>query len=262
MTIKAILFDFDDTLVIEEASAEEAFLAACELAREKYGVDPVELHKTLRPTAREIWQSAPTIDYCRAVGISSWEGLWAQFFGDDPRLKPLQGWAPEYRLKAWSAALAEFDVEDSQLANELADTFIKERRTRHIAFPETLSVLEKLRGNYPLGLITNGAPDIQLAKIDGSGIRHYFDSITISGEVGIGKPDPKIFDTALQALGSSVEDTLMVGNSLGRDVAGAQKFGMRAVWVNRTGATRKIDVEPYAEITSLEELQDILGSID
>lgn len=261
MPITAILFDFDDTLVVEEASAEEAFLAACELAREKYDVEVSALHESVRRNARRIWQAAPTIDYCRAIGISSWEGLWAGFLGDDPNLAALRKWAPEYRREAWSAALEEHGIDDVSLAERLAEAFRQERRRRHIVFPDAENVLQELRREYRLGLITNGAPDLQREKIEGSGLAHYFDSITISGDVGVGKPDPKIFGAALDALGVEPEATAMVGNSLERDVAAAQAVGLKAIWLNRAGAACRDDVRPDAEITNLSELPALIEKL-
>ena len=94
MAITHILFDLDDTLVAEESSAEAAFLATCEHARERYGVDSHALHHAVRDRAREAWFSAPTNAYCQAVGIASREGLWARFPGDDPNLKALAAGRP------------------------------------------------------------------------------------------------------------------------------------------------------------------------
>ncbi len=221
--IEAILFDLDDTLVVEEASVEAAFLATCERVRKKHGVEPETLHQTVRREAREVWQAAPTITYCRTIGISSWEGLWARFLGDDPNLKTLREWAPAYRREAWSRALAEHGITDVPLADELAEAFQDERRARHIPFPDTEPILEELRGSYRLGLITNGVSDLQREKVQGANLAHYFDSITVSGEVGAGKPDPVMFTQALDSLAARPETALMVGNSLRRDIAAAQR---------------------------------------
>ena len=73
MAIRSILFDLDDTLVIEGASADAAFLATCARAHEKYGIDPEALHQTVRHHAGELWRASPTITYCRAIGVSSWK---------------------------------------------------------------------------------------------------------------------------------------------------------------------------------------------
>jgi putative hydrolase of the HAD superfamily len=61
MAIIAILFDLDDTLVVEEASAEAAFLATCERAREQYDVAPKVLYQAVRHHARQLWRASPTI---------------------------------------------------------------------------------------------------------------------------------------------------------------------------------------------------------
>ena len=261
MTITTILFDFDDTLVVEEPSVKEAFLAAGELAREKYGLDPAALHESLRRCARTIWKAAPTHEYCRTIGISSWEGMWARFLGDHPSLKSLRAWAPVYRLAAWTAALAEHDINDVALAEELAEAFPEERRKRHILFPGVEDVLKTLCDKFKLGLITNGAADLQREKIEASGLARYFDSITISGEVGVGKPDATIFSAALTSLDADPSMTVMIGNSLKSDIAAAQAVGIRAVWVNRTGAACRDDVRPDAEITTLSELPSVIDRL-
>jgi len=102
MSIRAVIFDFDDTLVVEKASAEAAFLAACELARDKYGLDPQTLHETVRRTAHALWYASDMHPYCKEIGISSWEGLWAGFQGDEANLKNLRKFAPVYRIRAGS----------------------------------------------------------------------------------------------------------------------------------------------------------------
>ena len=94
MAIRSILFDLDDTLVVEFASAEASFLATCEHAHEQHGIDPKALHQAVRYHAQQLWRSSATITYCRTIGISSWEGLWARFLGNDPNLKSLHTWAP------------------------------------------------------------------------------------------------------------------------------------------------------------------------
>ncbi len=258
MAITHVLFDLDDTLIAEESSAEAAFLATCQHVRERYGVDPHALHRAVRDRAREAWFAAPTIAYCQAVGIASWEGLWARFPGDDPSLKALRRWAPAYRLGAWSRAFADFGVCDEAFAERLASIFRAERRARHVVFPDVEETLAALRGPWRLVILTNGTPGLQREKIAGSGLAHYFDSITVAGEVGVGKPDARAFAAALEAAGATSGGTVMVGDSLRRDVHGAQQAGLRAFWLNRAGRERELDVMPDAEMTSLRELPALL----
>ena len=115
-----------------------------------------------------------------------------------------------------------------------------------------------LSGRLPLGLVTNGAPDLQHFKIDASGLRPYFQTIVVSGEVGIGKPHPRPMQVALHQLGCDPARAAMVGNSLSSDIAGAQNTGVHAIWINRDGAPLTGDAHPDTTITSLNELPGLL----
>ena len=83
-----------------------------------------------------------------------------------------------------------------------------------------------------------------------------------SGETGIAKPDRRAFEMILARLGSSAERAIMIGDRLATDIQGAQKAGMRAVWVNRSRKDRDSPVIPDWEIASLEELGPILAQLD
>lgn len=261
MAIRNILFDLDDTLVIEGAAADAAFLATCEHAYEKHGIDPQALHQGVRFHTRELWRASATITYCRAIGISSWEGLWARFLGSDPNLTSLRMWASTYRRETWFRALADHGVSDLSLAEQLSTIFLSERRSRHIIFLDVEDNLTNLRKTYQLALVTNGAPDLQREKIQGTKLAHYFDKILISGEVGIGKPDSRIFRLALQALAASTSETVMVGDSLARDILGAQDAGLKGIWLNRSGSDSISPIVPDAQITSLSQIDDLLPTL-
>jgi putative hydrolase of the HAD superfamily len=259
VAITAVLIDLDDTLVVEEASAEASFLATCALAEERYGIDAQELHQCVRQIARELWHRSPARAYCVSVGISSWEALWARFLGQDPNLRTLRAWVPIYRSESWSRALAKCGVDDDWAFVELlAETFRRDRRARHVVYDDVEPALQALRKSYRLALITNGAPDLQRTKLAGSGLEPYFEHILVAGEVGVGKPDPAIFGLALERLGVKAKEAVMVGNSLRSDIGGAQGADIRAIWLNREAKALHGEVEPDAEIVSLEELCDVL----
>ena len=83
-----------------------------------------------------------------------------------------------------------------------------------------------------------------------------------SGEVGVGTPDPAIFEMALDWLGVPASDAVMVGDSAKRDVAGALAAGIRSVWVNRNGTKWDHTApRPDAEIASLDELEKVLARV-
>ncbi len=251
-----LLFDLDDTLVAEEASVENAFRATCEIARARFGADPHALYRAIRSHSSRLWHGSPTYDYAKAIGIASWEGLWGRFTGDEPNLKALSEWVPAYRREAWALALGEAAVEDAGIAQELSECFIRERRRCHEPFPETRAVLTRLSRSCRMALVTNGAPDVQRQKIAESGIAHFFDKILISGEFGFGKPDPRIFQAAIEHLGGSAERSAMVGDSASRDIAGAKAAALKAIWIVRPSIERATHdgVTPDETIANLEEL--------
>jgi putative hydrolase of the HAD superfamily len=257
--LKALIFDLDDTLVVEEASAEAALLQTCELARSRHGIEPQDLHATLRQTCRRIWHQAPVRAYCIDIGVSSWEALWARFEGDNENLRILRDWAPSYRRNSWLEALAIHGIRDDELAHEMAETFPIHRRKLHIVYDDVRPTLDCFRARFRLGLLTNGAPDLQREKIAGAGIGGYFDEILVSGDLGFGKPDPRVFREILFRLGVTADKAIMIGNSLHSDIRGAQGIGMRAVWINRTDAPREDGVVPDWEISGLAELTRLLG---
>lgn len=112
---------------------------------------------------------------------------------------------------------------------------------------------------YILGLVTNGRKEIQYGKIDLLGLRGYFKSIVISGEVGISKPDPEIYRLALERLGTTADETLFIGDHPVNDIWGAGKAGMETVWLKRNHAwDGKLDVHPWKTIDELDELKDII----
>lgn len=93
--LKALILDLDDTLVVEEASAEAALLQTCELARTRHVIEPRDLHATVRQTCRRLWHQSPARTYSVDIGVSSCEALWAGFEGGNENLRILRDWAAD-----------------------------------------------------------------------------------------------------------------------------------------------------------------------
>jgi putative hydrolase of the HAD superfamily len=263
MKVRAVIFDLDETLIEEEASNDASVLAAGEIARVRYGVDSAALLAAVRKRSRELFLAGPMIDYCRDIGISTREALWGTFSGGDSSLARLREWMPTYRLQSWMGALYELGIDDRALAAELAEFFATDRSRRHVVFAESEQVLHNLKKNFRLALLTNGAPDIQGTKIDGSNLASFFDAIIISGDHGFGKPDPRIFHLALKRLKVAAHEAVMVGDSLNRDITGARDAGLRTIWINRYNRTLS-DSHPIPdlELTNLRDLPAILTAAD
>jgi len=257
---RALLFDLDDTLMVEE-SAAAAFGAAADLANEHCNIDPGALASGARSRARELWYAAPTHGYCMRVGISSWEGLWCRFEGEGSDVRALREWSPTYRREAWRLALADQGVDDVGLAEELAERFPAERRARYEVFAEVPGALCRLAESHSMALVTNGAACLQREKLAASGLSEHFETVVVSADLGVAKPDPLVFEHALAELGTRKDLAVMVGDSILKDVDGALAAGLGAVWVNRNGGSAATARDDLVEISTLSDLPDLLEGL-
>lgn len=255
--VVAILFDLDETLILEKPIAIRALEQTGRRAKAAAGVDPSELRDRVLERAGELWRSTPVIEYCRRVGISSWEGLWAGFAGEDENLVWLRNWSPTYRFEAWSRALKDLSVDDKKLAQMLADEFVETRTGLFEHFPETTEILDVLQGTVRLVLATNGASDLQRLKLEASGLAGYFDDVLVSADIGFAKPHPIFFENAIRLAGAGPEQIRMVGDNIRKDIGGAQEAGIRGIWVNRKDREPG-DIQPFAEIGNLLELRNFI----
>lgn len=264
MSIKAVLFDLDDTLLWDDRSVKEAFSATCRTAAKQYAVDPERLERAVREEARALYESFDTFAFTKMIGINPFEALWARFAaGRQEEFRRLQKLAPGYREQSWIRGLRAVGIDDEQLGKQLAEQFPAERRARPIVYEETFAALDRLKEKYKLLLLTNGSPDLQREKLDVvPKLALYFDHIVISGEWGEGKPAHSIFRHALELLGIGPEEGLMVGDKLTTDILGANGVGLTSVWINRHGMKRTDEIVPSCEIASLTQLQDILAKLN
>lgn len=264
MTVKAVLFDLDDTLLWDERSVEEAFQATCQTASELTGVDPVKLEEAVRREARELYASYDTFAFTQNIGINPFEGLWGDFRGGEAEgFRRMEQLMPSYRKDAWTRGLRALGIEDEKLGAQLGEQFPAERRKRSYVYEETFEVLDALKSNYKLLLLTNGSPDLQQEKLDGvPRLVPYFDHIMISGNYGYGKPDQRLFEEAMRLLGITPEEGIMVGDKLTTDIIGANQVGMCSVWINRRGMVADGEIQPAYEITSLRQLQQVIDELN
>lgn len=122
-----------------------------------------------------------------------------------------------------------------------------------VVYPEVHSVLEALQGRYKLGVISNAFPSMWSA-LDRLGLSRYFQSITISADVGVRKPDPLIYRMALESLGVAPRDSIFVDDVEGNVIA-AVGLGMTAFIIDRSGHHRDADCQ------RIESLEEIVGYV-
>jgi putative hydrolase of the HAD superfamily len=260
MTLKAVLFDLDDTLLWDARSVEEAFRATCEEAAVHASVDPKSLEEAVRKEARALYESYETFPFTQMIGINPFEGLWANFTeGENEYFRKLEQLAPGYRTEAWTRGLQALGIEDRDLGYRLGELFPAERRARPLVYEETFQVLDALKTQYRLLLLTNGAPDLQKEKIAGvPELAGYFDHIVISGEFGEGKPAVTLFNHALSLLNITASEGIMIGDKLTTDILGSGRAGMDNIWINHHAIQRSDEIVPTYEVTRLHDILPII----
>lgn len=158
-----------------------------------------------------------------------------------------------YRLKDVFDAL-KFEVSD-EIIHKLSDDYIEYLPEYNHLFEGAIELLDYLKPNYQLHIITNGFSEVQDKKLHNSNIGHYFETITNSELAGQKKPNPIIFDYALGIAKASKEESIMIGDSFEADILGALDFGIDAIFFNE----HKIEINhDVYQVNHLLELKNIL----
>lgn len=137
----------------------------------------------------------------------------------------------------------------------LSEAYIEELPGNNYLLPGALDVLAYLHPNYNLHIITNGFHAVQHVKLDRSNIKHYFKTITSSEEVGVKKPNPRVFKTALAKANISAENAIMIGDTYGADIVGALGVGMDTLYYNYWKETVPTEIRI---VEHLKEIKDFL----
>ena len=122
-----------------------------------------------------------------------------------------------------------------------------------------LALLQALKPHYRIGVVTNNRTEEQVEKLQFLEMTDLVDALITSEEVGVPKPNPRIFQVALERLGAQPAETVLVGDNWQADVLGALAVGIRPLWLNRLGAPRPLG--HVQEITGFEPLADVLQRI-
>ncbi|MHA7843344.1 MAG: YjjG family noncanonical pyrimidine nucleotidase [Winogradskyella sp.] len=146
------------------------------------------------------------------------------------------------------------DVED-EMINHLSVAYIDYLTTFNHLFEGTLSILNYLRDKYELHIITNGFEEAQERKMQNANIRSYFKTITNSEMVGVKKPNPKIFNFALDSAKASPNESVMIGDSLEADIEGAHNIGMETIYFDYKKLNNS---NGYKRITTLKSIENYL----
>ncbi|GCD76923.1 noncanonical pyrimidine nucleotidase, YjjG family protein [Thermaurantimonas aggregans] len=169
-----------------------------------------------------------------------------------------EGKIDKYRLRKerFADTLAHFQIQEVHLGNYFEQQYVERSPQQTALMPGALEALNYLYEKYQLAIITNGFTSVQLVKLKSSGLDKYFKEIVTSEMAGANKPEAKIFVTALKKTQSKREETIMIGDHLEADIAGARNVGIDQIWYNPEG--QKSDVKPTYEIDNLTALISLL----
>jgi putative hydrolase of the HAD superfamily len=231
MTIyKHLFFDLDRTLWDFDAAAEVAF----ERIYEKY-----DLKRRGIPSAHEFHEVYHPLN----------ERLW-ELYREDRITK-------DYLNRTrFVLPLEHYDIHDTALADHLSEDYVywSPRIVRLVS--GTMELLDYLKPKYHLHLITNGFQEVQDTKLSLSGMKPYFETLTVSEEVGVKKPNPEIFHYALRKANATAEESLVIGDEMAVDIDGARAAGIDQIFFNASG--KEIDGERTFEVKELREIMAIL----
>ncbi|EJA7935409.1 pyrimidine 5'-nucleotidase [Escherichia coli] len=171
----------------------------------------------------------------------------------------------------YSVTFTAEDFQDYQAVNKPlwvdyqngAITSLQLQHGRFESWAERLKVeaglLNAIRGNAKIGIITNGFSALQQVRLERTGLRDYFDLLVISEEVGVAKPNKKIFDYALEQAGNPDRSrVLMVGDTAESDILGGINAGLATCWLNAHNREQPEGIAPTWTVSSLHELEQLL----
>jgi putative hydrolase of the HAD superfamily len=159
-------------------------------------------------------------------------------------------------IRRFELTLNEFGIDDLIMATHIAEDYISWSPLKTEIFPHSREALDYLYGKYTLHMITNGFEEVQQTKLDVNDLRKYFLTITTSEEAGVKKPDAGIFRLAIRKAKAQPEESLMIGDDLVVDMAGARAIGMDTLYFNPEKHPHKEEIDH--EVYSWEEVVNIL----
>lgn len=201
--MRAVLFDLDDTLFDHRRSARAAL---------------TEVHRAHgRETPYDAFERAHT-RYLEEMHIQ----VLAKRIGLEEARRE------RFRrvFASLGVTLGDSDVELTAAAYR--DGYKLARR----ALAGAAELLAAVRGHARVAIVTNNLLEEQQDKLQYCALAPFVDALIASEDVGVSKPDPRIFQVALERVGATADEAVMVGDSWANDIAGAARAGIRAVWFN------------------------------
>lgn len=232
--IRAVLFDLDDTLFDHRGCARDALTAVQQ--------------------SQECFRSMP-FDALERAHTEFLEELHAEVMLGRVPIDAAR--IERFRRLLESAGARHQEDAATVLATLYRDTY----RTRRRAVAGAAALMSALRRQTRIGIVSNNVLDEQQEKLLVCRLDQFVDELVVSGEVGVSKPDPVIFQTAMNRLGVAADQTVMVGDSWIADVEGARATGIRAIWFNPSGSAPPYTRVQVQQLQSFEPTDEVVKAI-
>lgn len=143
------------------------------------------------------------------------------------------------------------------LAHEIGEEFLRLTNKYFCLMPDAAEVVKYLAAKYPLTIISNGFKEVQYYKFEHSGLAPYLTHTLISEELGINKPQPGIFEIALERNGVTADEAIMIGDSYSSDIAGAKAAGIDQIWI-KDDRVKGLEDEGLTATYMISHLADVM----
>lgn len=168
----------------------------------------------------------------------------------------------DIRALAFRRTLSRFGPANTNLVDSVTAHYLAERFSDAILFDDSVAVLRSLGPNYRLALVSNGNSDPERCGLPG-----IFETTLFAQDLGVAKPDPRIYRALLDTVDCAPGQVVHVGDSIAHDVESARSAGLHAVWLNRAEAARPPDdptqrTTQWPTIRSLAELPAVLEAFE
>ncbi len=224
-TVRAVLFDLDDTLFDHQHCSRTALEG---------------VHR-----GHEAFRRMAFVEFEQAHGALLEELHHDVMLGrvpvDDARIE-------RFRRLFLRAGMTPGDDLVRETAVRYRQCYVDARR----AVAGAAALVARVRERAAVVVVSNNIRSEQQEKLEQCGLVSFIDALVVSEDIGVSKPDPMIFTAALERVGCGPEEAVMVGDSWAADIRGARAAGIRAIWFNQYAAARPEPAEDVVEVRSLE----------
>lgn len=154
----------------------------------------------------------------------------------------------------YSYPLEAVGIHDEELAARFCREALSRIPTKNKLIPGCKVLLDYLYPKYNLYILSNGFQELQEHKMQTTGIREYFKALVLSDHIGINKPRRELFEYALQSTGSTISDSIMIGDMFETDIVGAANVGIDQIFFN----SKEIEGLPFRPTYEVRRLEDII----